>query len=84
MRKFTIGRGIAMLGGLVFAHDVALLAGVDAPVSGATGKGAGFAGPGSIYYQTNGQRWVNLGTKDIPDWRANPPSSSASHSVSPS
>jgi hypothetical protein len=84
MRKFTIGRGIAMLGGLQFAHGVTLLAGPDAPVSGVNGTGYRFAGPGSVYYQTTGQRYVNLGTSALPDWRANPPSSSASPSVSPS
>jgi hypothetical protein len=84
MKPISYGDGIGMIGGLVFRHGVALLAGEDAPASGATGKGAGFAGPGSIYYQTSGQRWVNQGTKDVPDWRANPPSSSASPSVSPS
>jgi hypothetical protein len=85
---FKLGDSIARVGGVLLRNPrsrppgILLFDGVEPPTDGVTG--AGVAGPGSIFFQTNGQRWVNRGTKAAPVWSGNPPSSSASPSVSPS
>jgi len=45
------------------------LAGTGTPTNGTSGTGAGFAGPGSFYFDyTNGIAYVNRGTKLSPTW----------------
>jgi len=61
-------------GHLVFNNDVALITGDPAPTDGASGTGAGFAGPGSIYVRinpTNAKLYINggAGTKASPVWK---------------
>lgn len=50
-------------------NGVFLAVDAGAPTSGATGTGAGFAGPGSDYTDINtGNLYINIGTKAIPQW----------------
>lgn len=56
---------------LELANDLKILQGVEAPVDGKTG--AGEAGPGSLYIQTddaNSELYINKGPKDFPEWNA--------------
>ena len=82
---FKVGDGFAMAWGLAFrTTGLAILDGVGPPTSGTTGTGAGVAGPGSVYFQTNGQQWVNQDTKANPSWVGRMPSASISPSSSAS
>ncbi len=51
------------------ADDVSFLTGEGDPDDGDTGTGAGFSGPGSLYFDiTGGAAWINGGTKAEPTW----------------
>lgn len=51
-------------------NEVCLLSKAGAPVDGAAGTGAGFAGLGSICVdRTNGKLYINGGTKASPTWK---------------
>lgn len=53
------------------------IVGTASPTSGASGTGAGFAGPGSIYFSTtNGAKWMNFGTMSTPQWVQTMPAAS--------
>ena len=58
----------AMINQLV-KNDIYLAVDSGVPTSGASGTGAGFAGPGSTYINTaTGIIYTNIGTKAIPQW----------------
>lgn len=70
-RGFTriLGRRIALcLGGMQFKNGVYEFDGVTVPVNGTSGTGANFAPPGSVYRRTNGEEYINSGTKLSPTW----------------
>lgn len=51
------------------AADVRFLVGSGVPLDGASGTGAGVAGPSSLYFDfTNHIIYVNVGTKAVPAW----------------
>ena len=82
-------RGTALVGAVCLRNGVVLFDGIDPPVNGTSGTGAGFAGPGSVYFRTSGKQYVNIGTKSSPVWQATiiaaaSPSPSTSPSKSPS
>jgi len=59
---------------IIFPNDVSLITGDPAPTDGASGTGAGFAGPGSLYIRinpTNAKIYINggAGTKASPVWK---------------
>jgi len=52
------------------SKEVCLLNGAGAPVDGGAGTGAGFAQIGSMYFdRTNGNAYLNAGTKASPTWK---------------
>lgn len=63
-----LSRGTVLVGAVVLKNGVALFDGTTAPVNGVTG--AGFAGPGSLYFRTSGKIYSNTGTKASPTWTA--------------
>jgi len=71
-RPITRVRGTeAHDGGLYVGNDVWVRSGVGAPTDGASGTGAGKAGPGSLYMDataTTGKLYINTGTKASPTW----------------
>lgn len=51
-------------------NDVVIFQNAGAPTSGGSGDGAAFAGPGSLVIDTtNGDFYINIGTKASPDWK---------------
>jgi len=49
--------------------DVWMFADAGAPTNGTSGTGAGFAGPGSLYFNTTtGKAYINSNTKASPTW----------------
>lgn len=51
--------------------DVHLMTGNGAPTDGAAGTGAKLAAPASFYFDyTNGNAYINTGTKAEPSWKA--------------
>jgi hypothetical protein len=78
-----LSRGLIAVGGVILKNGVALFDGTGVPVDGVTG--AGVAGPGSVYFRTNGDQYTNTGTKASPTWTATVNAvSAASSSPSPS
>jgi len=59
---------LSKVGGLVLKRGVILFTGADAPTNGTSGTGAGKAGPGSMYFRTNGSVYSNTNTKASPTW----------------
>lgn len=58
-------------GGLYAGNNCWIISVSGAPSNGASGTGAGFAGPGSIAMSTSGQSYTNTNTKASPTWTAN-------------
>lgn len=57
--------------GVHIGAGVWIFQGTAAPTDGASGTGAGFAGPGSLYVRTSGSNsklFINTGTKAAPTW----------------
>lgn len=61
---------IRALGGITFDNGVHMLPpAAGAPTDGASGTGAGYAGPGSLYINiTAGKLYTNTGTAASPTW----------------
>lgn len=57
--------------GAYIGNDVWIFSISGAPTNGASGDGAGFAGPGSILCSDSGQSYTNTNTKASPTWTAN-------------
>lgn len=62
----TGSTGLFRVGGLLMRNGVVQITGTGAPVNGTTG--AGVAGPGSLYFRTNGAIYANTNTKASPTW----------------
>ena len=56
------------VGGLLMRNGVIQFTGTAAPVNGAAGTGFGVAGPGSLYFRTDGAVYANTNTKASPTW----------------
>lgn len=68
MGIFNLGRGTGRIGAILLQNGVMIFDGTTAPVDGASGTGAGKANPGSWYFRTNGDAFVNVGTRAVPVW----------------
>ena len=69
------GRVQNAAGAVVTVADIVVLAGTAAPTNGASGTGAGVAGPGSLYIQQSGSTstlQINTNTLASPTWSAIP------------
>ena len=95
MGFFVFSRGIVGIGSVQLRNGTLLFDSTTVPTNGTSGTGAGRANPGSRCFVTNGDEYVNTGTKASPVWTNVPsgsvspsssksPSASASVSVSPS
>ena len=63
--------GTFKVGRLVIKQNVLFLSGSGAPTNGASGTGAGIAGPGSLYVDTDngaGNHYRNTNTQASPTW----------------
>lgn len=57
------------VGAMILANGVRLFSGSGAPTDGTSGTGAGKAVPSSKFFDyTNGNVWINIGTKASPVW----------------
>lgn len=68
MGLFSLGRGIAKVGGIQLTNQCAVLDTATAPTDGTSGTYAGVANAGTLLLQSNGTMYVNTGTKASPTW----------------